>query len=400
MLGAGSLRTEEPDVFIAQAHSFSQQARLAITLAWVAGYTNILAILMCGHVISHVSGTTSELGERVVQGEPGPAAFMLFLLAAFLAGAATSGFTVEVGKRRGWESIYVLPMAVEAILLAGFALGVASHAGGEIETGWRRYAMTGLASAAMGLQNATITRISSGVVRTTHVTGVLTDLGTELAQFMMYLVDRRRRWREAGELIFRMHKHTMGRRLMLLASILGSFALGAGLGTLAYDHVPALSMSPPVLFLIWIVVQDLRAPIAEIEPSEIVGASGLALPPEMAVFHMKRDSGKKGHVQRLPDLMAWMERLPATARVVVLDLDQVTQMDPDSAMELRTVLRRMAEQDRHLILAGITPAQFQEISKAGGNGLDPMAACPDVELAIARGLGLISHLGSVEAAGK
>ena len=32
-------------MFVAQAHSFVQQARLAITLAWVAGYTNIITIL-------------------------------------------------------------------------------------------------------------------------------------------------------------------------------------------------------------------------------------------------------------------------------------------------------------------------------------------------------------------
>jgi len=32
-------------MFVAQAHSFVQQARLAITLAWVAGYTNIIALL-------------------------------------------------------------------------------------------------------------------------------------------------------------------------------------------------------------------------------------------------------------------------------------------------------------------------------------------------------------------
>jgi uncharacterized membrane protein YoaK (UPF0700 family) len=376
-------------VFIAQAHSFTQQARLAITLAWVAGYTNILAILTCGHVISHVSGTTSDLGRYAVEGSWGPAFFLLFLLLTFLLGAGISGLTTEVGKRRGWESIYVLPMVVEAVLLAGFAALVNTLDPGDVADGWRRFLMTGLASAAMGLQNATITRISSGVVRTTHVTGVLTDLGTELVQFGMFLMDRRGRWRDAGVWIRSLHRHIAARRLALLASILGSFALGAGLGTLVHAHAPGLSMTPPVFFLLWVIAQDLRVPIAEIEPAEIVGASGLSLPPEMAVYHMRRDSDRPSHVQRLPDLMSWMDRLPETARVVVLDLDQVTQMDPDSAMELRAVLKKMADQGRHLILAGITPGQFKELSRAGGNSLDPMSACPDVELAIARGLGLL-----------
>ncbi len=54
-------------MFVAQAQSFTQQARLAITLAWIAGYTNIITIMACGTVTSHASGTTSNLGRDVVE---------------------------------------------------------------------------------------------------------------------------------------------------------------------------------------------------------------------------------------------------------------------------------------------------------------------------------------------
>ena len=54
-------------MLVSQAHSFVQQGRLAITLAWVAGYTNILTILTCGTVTSHISGTTSNLGRDVAE---------------------------------------------------------------------------------------------------------------------------------------------------------------------------------------------------------------------------------------------------------------------------------------------------------------------------------------------
>ncbi len=379
-------------MFIAQAHSFTQQARLAITLAWVAGFTNIIAVLTCGHVVSHASGTASDLGRFAVTQSWTPLAFACFLLLTFLAGAILSGFTTELGRRRGWESMYVLPMVLQALLLTGFAAMVNLHETDATETGARLFVMTGLASAAMGLQNATITRISSGVVRTTHVTGVLTDLGTELVQFLWFLRDAQRRGGSARQVLLEMRKHQGSRRLALLASILLSFAFGAGLATLAYTHAHRLAMFPPVLFLLWIIAQDLRRPIAEIEPAEITADLGLELPPGLLVVHLKHDSDRPGAVQRLPDLMAWLDRLPPAVRVMVLDLDKVTRMDEDSALELRAALRRSKAEGRRLILAGISPAEFRELSKAGPESLDPLSACTDLELAIARGMGLLAHL--------
>src|SRR3954452_1591078 len=114
-------------MFVSQAHSFQQQARLAVTLAWVAGYTNILTVLTCGTVTSHVSGTSSILGRDLSEGSWEKAGFAALLLVTFCAGAAISGFCTELGRRRRWESIYVLPIAVEAFLLALFALSVEIH---------------------------------------------------------------------------------------------------------------------------------------------------------------------------------------------------------------------------------------------------------------------------------
>lgn len=384
-------------MFVAQAHSFTEQSRLAITLAWVAGYANIVGVLACGHVISHVSGTTSDIGRHAVDFNLGPLAFALFLVGTFLLGATLSGFTTELGRRRGWESIYVLPMCIEATLLAAFAvaLEVADHgavlqsrSAGEISA--TIYALTGLASTAMGVQNATITRISSGVVRTTHVTGVLTDLGLELAQNLWARHDAAREREHAhalgaGGLSWPPGKPS-GQRLVLLASIVGSFALGAALGTLAFETIPKFAMFPPVAFLVWLVYQDVTRPIAEVEASELVGETAVDLPATMEVFRLKRDGTRRGGVQRMPNLLAWADRLDPRVRVVVLDLGEVTALDRNSVLELRALQSRLARQHRTLVLAGLSPAQFGELNQAAGGELDPHNAAPDLELAIARGL--------------
>jgi uncharacterized membrane protein YoaK (UPF0700 family) len=385
-------------LFIVQAHSFTQQARLAITLAWVAGYTNILTILTCGHVTSHVSGTTSDLGRFLTEGKWAAAGFLIFLLGTFFAGAALSGFVTEHGRRRGWESIFVLPIAIEAGLLAIFAFGVEVRdlhlTDGLGVDGAAAYLMIGVASTAMGLQNATITRISSGVVRTTHVTGVLTDLGLEFAQLVYWARDRTLDVPpgKATSLIVGLRSHPLPKRLLLLASIIGSFGLGAGLGTLVFDTLPRWAMFPPVLFLSWIIYQDLARPIAEIEPSDLVGnGAGIDLDKRLAVFHLRRGKGKSGRVLRMPNLTTWVERLPETTSVVILDMGDAAQIDQNSALEVRGVLSRLRHEGRHLVLAGLSPEQYQQLRAAAtGDLLSPLNACSDLEIAIARGLNLLT----------
>lgn len=382
-------------MFVAQAHSFTQQARLAITLAWVAGYTNILTILACGTATSHASGTLSQWGRDLVEGHWTALAFTSLLILTFFLGASLSAVCTETGRRRGWESIYVLPITIEALLLTAFAIGIEWNERDPVTSGPLLYAMTGLASLAMGLQNATITRISNGVVRTTHMTGVLTDLGLESVQFLFWLRDRTLHTPPLPlqTLAHSLRVHPSSKRLLMLASIMGSFAFGAALGTTAFDAIPQWATVPPVVFLLWIVMQDVRRPICEIEASPLTGASGLlSLPLDIAVYHLRKDKSHKGKTHRLPNLLAWSDRLEAQVRVVILDLDPATQLDDNASMELRLVMHRFQQTGRTLVVAGVDAARFQSISHAGdADGFNSSNVLPDLELAIARGLTLLDH---------
>lgn len=414
--------TDTHGVFVSSAHSFRQQARLAITLAWVAGYTNIVALLACGTVTSHMSGAASFFGRNLVEGKWNLAGLELFLLASFLAGATIAGIATEVGKRRAWESVYVLPMAIEALLLAMFAIGlelthtdsgatptaqeasntIASTLSANYST-TTAYILVGLAACAMGLQNATITRISSGVVRTTHVTGVLTDMGLELVATIASLTSLSKN----TSLLATLRTNASARRLALLFSIIASFALGAGLGTLVYDKVTMkLAMFPPVLFLVWIILQDVRRPIAEIEASQLVAKAGLDLPDALGVYHLANDmehgvsvgehgAKKAARLQRLPDLVAWLDRIPEHVQVIVLDLTDVEQLEDEAGFQIRAAVVKLHDQGKHLILAGVSNEQYQQLRRAGAGGvLNPENACPDLELAIARGFVLVTDFRS------
>lgn len=384
-------------MFVAQAHSFASQARLAITLSWVAGYTNLLCLLVVAHPTSHISGTASLVGQYLVEpskytGGLGPLAF---ILASFLLGAGVSGVLTEVGRRRGWDSIYVLPIAAEALLLVAVALSIELSGRVMIDSGPALWIILGCASGAMGLQNATITRISAGVVRTTHVTGVATDLGMETAQLLIYVWDHRRWGEPHPHHHHRKHENPLsGKRLALLLSIFGSFIFGAALAAILFDHevTRAIAVYPPVLFLLWIIYVDSTRPIAEIESVGEKHADDHGLPPELAVFHVRRDAKRKGKTHRLPNLLTWADNLPAHVRVVVLDLDHITVLDDNAALELRAAINHLTQADRRLVLAGITSEQYAQLDRLGVVAqLDPLSINADFDLAVARGLSLLSE---------
>ncbi len=369
-------------MFLAEAHSITQQARLATTLSWVAGYTNILTLLACGQVTSHVTGTASQVGLDVVAGQWRAGAYALSLLVCFVLGAALAGVLMEGGRRRRWHSIYVLPMAVEAILLAAFALLMEWHVDGTAVGMGAKLWLTLIPSAAMGLQNATITRISSGVVRTTHVTGVLTDIGLEGALWTMRRLGRAAPASAASTVTLQ--------RLGLLSGIVAGFILGAALGALAFEHMTRWAMIPAVAFLLWIIVQDLLSPIAEIHSHADVGGElhGL-IPDEVAIFHLRPRVGRTGRRARFPDLQAWAEHLPDNVRAVVLDIDPGHDLDADEATAIRVLARRLAHQRKALIVAGVTPERFRLLQASGAlDEIDPHNLCSDLELAGARAISL------------
>ncbi|MFM7052602.1 MAG: YoaK family protein [Planctomycetota bacterium] len=227
-----------------------------MSLAAIAGWVNIVAVFTCGTVASHMTGHAGFVGRDLAMGDMRAAALLVGLLAAFVAGAFVSGLAVETARRRGWRSIYVAPAAIELALLAVFAVGVDLHDPAMLETGAGLWWRALVAAAAMGVQNAMVTLISSGIVRTTHLTGILTDLGHESAQRLLE--------RTAGEPPSSAPRVAARRRLRLLASIAVAFIAGSAAGTLVFLRHPHLSMVPPVLLLGWIILQDLRTPISDI----------------------------------------------------------------------------------------------------------------------------------------
>lgn len=154
-------------------------------LALIAGAVNAIALLGFNHQgVSHLSGSSSLLGVELANGNLGNALELLWMLLSFVLGATISGCVIgheslKLGRRYGAALLAVSG----ALLLAMMLLEQGSNYGNY------------LASAACGLQNAMTSTYSGAVVRTTHVTGLFTDLGIMLGlKLRGQAADRRRVW--------------------------------------------------------------------------------------------------------------------------------------------------------------------------------------------------------------
>lgn len=142
----------------------------AFVLAFVAGNVNAVGLMGFKHQsISHLSGTATLLGTGLSQGTLSSTLHLLGILLSFLFGAAISGvFLSSDSLKLGRHYDTLLVFEGSLLLVSIYFLNNGSLLG--------HYT----ASAACGLQNALASSYSGAVVRTTHVTGIFTDLGLML----------------------------------------------------------------------------------------------------------------------------------------------------------------------------------------------------------------------------
>ena len=155
----------------------------AAALACVAGIVNVIGFLgYQQQAITHLTGNTSLLGAALIAGDTLATVHLAGMIGAYVAGAMLSGLivqdsTLQLGRRYG------VVLTIEAVmLLLAIPLFRQQHLAGPL-----------LAAMACGLQNAMTTTYSGALIRTSHLSGMFTDLGIMLGHALRGMVLGRRR---------------------------------------------------------------------------------------------------------------------------------------------------------------------------------------------------------------
>jgi len=188
----------------------------AALLACCAGMVNVTGYLGFEHqAITHLTGTTTLLGEAVAKHDARAMLHLAGVALAFMLGAALSGMivqdsTLKLGRRYG------VALILESVLLsAAIPLFMQGRLAGAL-----------LAAMACGLQNAMATTYSGAVIRTSHLSGMFTDLGIGLGHALRGMPLPKR-------------------RLLLCGLIIVSFFTGAVLGALLFLRFGYLALAVP-----------------------------------------------------------------------------------------------------------------------------------------------------------
>lgn len=154
--------------------------QIASVLSFVAGIVNVAGFLAVAQLTTNVTGHFAFFVDEVFRLNFLKSLVFLSYILCFFFGSFTSGYLVEKILRKNMQYVYVIPAAMECIIL------VISAILGDYFIQENPGILACILLYAMGLQNSLVTLISNSRVRTTHLTGLFTDLGIELSQLFFY----------------------------------------------------------------------------------------------------------------------------------------------------------------------------------------------------------------------
>lgn len=217
----------------------------AFSLAVNAGMINVLGLLTLLHQsVSHMTGNISILAMDIINGDIDHILFLTCLIICYVLGSFYSGFILgnghfQLGRRYG------LPLSLVSlsIFLCWLFLPY-----------FPRYALL-WASCAMGIQNAMVSHYKGAIIRTTHLSGVLTDLGLAFGYIARGL-------------------HTDKRKIFLHLVLILGFLVGGLIAAIIYPYFGLQSFLFPVALTLvmsivyWIIYFHFRSDIRrENDPS-------------------------------------------------------------------------------------------------------------------------------------
>lgn len=199
-----------------KTRTLSHNLKIASLLSFVAGLVNVAGFFAVQRLTTNVTGHFAFFMDEVFKLNFWQGFIYFLYIFFFFLGSFVSNFIIEIISRKDEHYIYVVPASIECFIL--FVIGFFGKS--LIISNPNIIAFSLLF--AMGLQNSLVTTISSARVRTTHLTGLFTDLGIELSQLFFY---------KAKE-----QKHQLISSIKLRLTIISFFFIGGIVGGILYTN--------------------------------------------------------------------------------------------------------------------------------------------------------------------
>ncbi|WP_412850688.1 YoaK family protein [Chryseobacterium sp. PMSZPI] len=221
-----------------KGRTYSHNLKLASILSCVAGLVNITGVLSVSTLTTNVTGHFAYFSEELLLRNYTMSFSYLLYILFFLLGAFISSMIMEWASQHKSHTSYIIPLSIEILIMLAisFSPDLLPHYPSI------SLVITSTLLFSMGLQNALVTRVSQSVVRTTHLTGLFTDLGIELSQLLFY--------RQKNKRI------QLNKSIFLKLMIISGFFVGGIIGGFTYLHFQLKTLLIPVVLLLFALWYD------------------------------------------------------------------------------------------------------------------------------------------------
>ncbi len=218
---------------------FIHDIRLAALLSAAAGSVNASSFFAFEIFTTNITGHVAVFATELVANNSASAQLRLLWLLAFFAGAFFSGLCIEFVGSQNTRFSHTIPILLEMSILA-----VIGWYGSNYDYSRQMTQLfAGSLLFAMGMQNAMVTMVSGSVIRTTHLTGLFTDLGINWAKFVFLRFNIRK-----NKMLFR--------KIILHSAIVIAFFAGAFGGGFLFAQYLFKSFLFPLCILAFALVYD------------------------------------------------------------------------------------------------------------------------------------------------
>jgi uncharacterized membrane protein YoaK (UPF0700 family) len=228
-----------------KTRTYKHNLQIASLLSLIAGTVNVVGFLAVQRLTTNITGHFAFFMEEVIKPNFLVALHYFLYILFFFFGSFTSSFIIEIVARKSERFIFAIPVLVECVILIIIGCWPAEDVVNYQNT--IAYSLL----FAMGLQNSLVTKISNANVRTTHLTGLFTDLGIDLSQIFFL------KSRESRKKLFSSIK--------LRGTIILFFFLGGVVGGLYYvKHGLTILIIAAVLLLMGLIYDSVKFRIIQL----------------------------------------------------------------------------------------------------------------------------------------
>lgn len=222
----------------ARRQSFPVKMMYSFVYPFSSGVVIYAGLMTFSVVVTNITGLLPQIAQRLYEGHFDTAASIFLWLFAFFLGGFFAGFCVEREKLRKRRYLHLLPLLT---VIGLFVFVGASHP--KDETGvLHPLTFPALMLFAIGIQNAMVSLTTSSLIKASQITGVVNELGVDIAEIFHSEGEKRR---------------LVQREALLRIIIMCSFLLGALFSVAVFPQLQMKIFFVPAGIIAFVILHDL-----------------------------------------------------------------------------------------------------------------------------------------------